>query len=66
VVRWVYLELLYKAPIVGNIIQQLDHLFPGYGAIALIGAAVAITVAVLAVARHLARRRTQQKARLKD
>jgi len=66
VVRWVYLELLYKAPIVGNIIQQLDHLFPGYGSIALIGTAVAITVTVLTLARHLAKRRTQQKARLKD
>jgi len=51
-VRWVYLKSLYKAPVVGNIVQQLDHLLPGYGSIALIGIAIALSVILLTLTRH--------------
>ncbi len=61
VVRWVYLKPLYEVPVVGNAVQQLDYLFPGYGSVTLIGTAAVILVAALAEARHLAKRKLNKR-----
>ena len=60
VVRWVYFRPLYETPVVGNAVQQLDSLFPGYGSIALIGTVIAITVVALTLIRCLVKRKTKR------